>query len=77
MNATSTWVAPRPCGLFLKPHLFRKGGATHMHGHSTDQEKATHEPTRRADDSATGWQTPEYAIVDTALEVTGYRLADR
>ncbi|MET8686807.1 pyrroloquinoline quinone precursor peptide PqqA [Streptomyces sp. NPDC004732] len=48
-----------------------------MHGHSTDQEKAPREVARRADDSATGWQTPEYAIVDTALEVTAYRLADR
>ncbi|WP_125516248.1 pyrroloquinoline quinone precursor peptide PqqA [Streptomyces sp. WAC 01529] len=23
------------------------------------------------------WQTPAYAVVDTALEVTAYRLADR
>ncbi|MEU7577010.1 pyrroloquinoline quinone precursor peptide PqqA [Streptomyces sp. NPDC041068] len=45
--------------------------------HTTDQEKTAHEPTRRADADATGWQTPEYAIVDTALEVTAYRLADR
>ncbi|MFI2614680.1 hypothetical protein [Streptomyces sp. NPDC018584] len=23
------------------------------------------------------WQSPDYAVVDTALEVTAYRLADR
>lgn len=26
---------------------------------------------------AAGWQTPEYTIVETSLEVTAYRLADR
>ncbi|MFH8607316.1 pyrroloquinoline quinone precursor peptide PqqA [Streptomyces sp. NPDC018029] len=45
--------------------------------HSTDQEKPAHEPARGTDADVTGWQTPEYAIVDTALEVTAYRLADR
>ncbi|MFE6397752.1 pyrroloquinoline quinone precursor peptide PqqA [Streptomyces alboflavus] len=25
----------------------------------------------------TGWQTPEYTVVETSLEVTAYRLADR
>jgi coenzyme PQQ precursor peptide PqqA len=25
----------------------------------------------------TGWQTPEYVIVETALEVTAYSLASR
>lgn len=24
-----------------------------------------------------GWQTPEYTVVETSLEVTAYRLADR
>ncbi|WP_069886207.1 pyrroloquinoline quinone precursor peptide PqqA [Streptomyces luteocolor] len=45
--------------------------------HSDDQHQTIHEPVRRPDADATGWQTPEYAIVDTALEVTAYRLADR
>ncbi|MFJ2768733.1 pyrroloquinoline quinone precursor peptide PqqA [Streptomyces sp. NPDC087300] len=45
--------------------------------HSTDQEKSVQEPAHRSDTGAPGWQSPEYAIVDTALEVTAYRLADR
>ncbi|MFK4068269.1 pyrroloquinoline quinone precursor peptide PqqA [Streptomyces sp. NPDC029674] len=51
-----------------------------MH-HSTDQEKPAREPARGAAADAaadgTGWRTPEYAVVDTALEVTAYRLAER
>lgn len=45
--------------------------------HSTDQEKSVQEPAHRPDTDARGWQSPAYAIVDTALEVTAYRLADR
>ncbi|MFF1374894.1 pyrroloquinoline quinone precursor peptide PqqA [Streptomyces sp. NPDC058308] len=43
--------------------------------HSNEQEKPAPKPAPRAD--TTGWQTPEYAIVDTALEVTAHLLADR
>ncbi|ATL31912.1 pyrroloquinoline quinone precursor peptide PqqA [Streptomyces formicae] len=45
--------------------------------HSTDQEKSAPESAQRSDAGSAGWQSPEYAIVDTALEVTAYRLADR
>ncbi|WP_399935917.1 pyrroloquinoline quinone precursor peptide PqqA [Streptomyces kanamyceticus] len=38
-------------------------------------------PAPRATDrpapAHTDWQSPDYAVVDTALEVTAYRLADR
>ncbi|MFH8791516.1 MULTISPECIES: pyrroloquinoline quinone precursor peptide PqqA [Streptomyces] len=27
--------------------------------------------------SGTGWQSPGYTVVETSLEVTAYRLADR
>ncbi|MFD9905492.1 pyrroloquinoline quinone precursor peptide PqqA [Streptomyces sp. NPDC059063] len=27
--------------------------------------------------ASTAWQTPEYTVVETSLEVTAYRLADR
>lgn len=30
-----------------------------------------------ASGGATAWQTPEYTVVETSLEVTAYRLADR
>ncbi|MFD3523362.1 pyrroloquinoline quinone precursor peptide PqqA [Streptomyces sp. NPDC058653] len=36
------------------------------------QEKAP-EPT----DSTINWQTPEFVVVETALEVTAYALTDR
>ncbi|MVO87220.1 pyrroloquinoline quinone precursor peptide PqqA [Streptomyces sp. p1417] len=28
-------------------------------------------------DPGTGWQSPGYTVVETSLEVTAYRLADR
>lgn len=28
-------------------------------------------------EAVTAWQTPEYEVVETALEVTAYRSADR
>ncbi|MGW0533143.1 pyrroloquinoline quinone precursor peptide PqqA [Streptomyces sp. NPDC003032] len=40
--------------------------------------EAAHAPAQPdSAEEASGWQTPTYAVVDTALEVTAYRLADR
>ncbi|MFD5703070.1 pyrroloquinoline quinone precursor peptide PqqA [Streptomyces lasiicapitis] len=33
--------------------------------------------TSVASAGSTAWQTPEYTVVETSLEVTAYRLADR
>ncbi|EPH39714.1 pyrroloquinoline quinone precursor peptide PqqA [Streptomyces aurantiacus] len=33
--------------------------------------------TASASLGAPAWQTPEYTVVETSLEVTAYRLADR
>lgn len=38
-----------------------------------DQNPAAPEVT----EAVTAWQTPEYEVVETALEVTAYRSADR
>ncbi|MFE0170979.1 hypothetical protein ACFWZ2_01575 [Streptomyces sp. NPDC059002] len=43
---------------------------------TTGREHPATPPARPAADDA-GWQTPGYAVVDTALEVTAYLLADR
>ncbi|MER6995648.1 pyrroloquinoline quinone precursor peptide PqqA [Streptomyces sp. NPDC000410] len=32
---------------------------------------------REPSEETAGWQTPEYVVVDTALEVTAYALTDR
>ncbi|MFE0134545.1 pyrroloquinoline quinone precursor peptide PqqA [Streptomyces sp. NPDC059037] len=39
-----------------------------------DHETPTERPAAEA---VTAWQTPEYEVVETALEVTAYRRADR
>ncbi|MFE0106329.1 pyrroloquinoline quinone precursor peptide PqqA [Streptomyces sp. NPDC059009] len=41
----------------------------------TEHESVTQDGTAPA--APTPWETPEYVVVDTALEVTAYRLADR
>lgn len=43
------------------------------------QEKETPEATSAAPEAnpQAGWQSPDYTVVETSLEVTGYRLADR
>ncbi|MGV9885238.1 pyrroloquinoline quinone precursor peptide PqqA [Streptomyces sp. NPDC003006] len=41
----------------------------------SETPQAPAQPDSAAETS--GWQTPTYAVVDTALEVTAYRLADR
>ncbi|MGW7369564.1 pyrroloquinoline quinone precursor peptide PqqA [Streptomyces sp. NPDC054841] len=33
--------------------------------------------TQETSEEAAVWQTPEYVVVDTALEVTAYALTDR
>ncbi|QEV22646.1 pyrroloquinoline quinone precursor peptide PqqA [Streptomyces alboniger] len=44
--------------------------------HSSRGPHGPHGPQEPATEAA-DWQTPAYAVVDTALEVTAYRLADR
>ncbi|MGA4838669.1 pyrroloquinoline quinone precursor peptide PqqA [Streptomyces sp. G45] len=39
-----------------------------------EQETPEHTP---GESTPTAWQTPEYTVVETSLEVTAYRLADR
>ncbi|WP_157882578.1 pyrroloquinoline quinone precursor peptide PqqA [Streptomyces silvensis] len=34
-------------------------------------------PAAPEGDPGTGWQSPGYTVVETSLEVTAYRLADR
>lgn len=42
-----------------------------------DHETSTALPALPAAEAVTAWQTPEYEVVETALEVTAYRRADR
>ncbi|MFE6025040.1 pyrroloquinoline quinone precursor peptide PqqA [Streptomyces niveus] len=42
--------------------------------------KDSQEPTQEPSEAAMGtinWQTPEFLVVETALEVTAYALTDR
>lgn len=39
--------------------------------------KDSQEPAREATDGTINWQTPEFVVVETALEVTAYALTDR
>ncbi|ORT54871.1 pyrroloquinoline quinone precursor peptide PqqA [Streptomyces sp. CB03238] len=41
------------------------------------QESASHEDAEERAAAPAVWQTPEYTVVETALEVTAYFLADR
>ncbi|WP_172382691.1 pyrroloquinoline quinone precursor peptide PqqA [Streptomyces sp. MNP-20] len=43
-----------------------------MNSHDTQTSELPPGPGDR-----TAWQTPEYTVVETSLEVTAYRLADR
>ncbi|WP_405738402.1 pyrroloquinoline quinone precursor peptide PqqA [Streptomyces sp. NBC_01525] len=44
---------------------------------STEAPAAAPRPRGVAARPATTWATPGYTVIDTALEVTAYRLADR
>ncbi|MGH4028953.1 pyrroloquinoline quinone precursor peptide PqqA [Actinomycetota bacterium Odt1-20B] len=43
----------------------------------TEHESVPQDGTAPAPAAPLSWETPEYVVVDTALEVTAYRLADR
>ncbi|MFI8932940.1 pyrroloquinoline quinone precursor peptide PqqA [Streptomyces sp. NPDC053474] len=43
-----------------------------MNSHDTQTSELPADPA-----APTAWQTPEYTVVETSLEVTAYRLADR
>ncbi|MEV0639311.1 pyrroloquinoline quinone precursor peptide PqqA [Streptomyces sp. NPDC050619] len=43
---------------------------------TTEQTKPAEQNTAQKTDT-TGWQTPEFTVIDTALEVTAYSLNSR
>lgn len=45
--------------------------------HETKEQLKPVEPTSSKQTDDATWQTPEYAVVDTALEVTAYSLSNR
>jgi coenzyme PQQ precursor peptide PqqA len=41
------------------------------------EEAAVQYRPEPADQPATGWQTPDFTVIDTALEVTAYSLREK
>ncbi|MFT2017531.1 pyrroloquinoline quinone precursor peptide PqqA [Streptomyces sp. 796.1] len=44
---------------------------------AVEQQARSVDPAVSAGEGATGWQTPDYTVVETGLEVTAYSLNNR